>query len=105
MIGAKEPTLIIVDGKGFWRVPAWIAFSSHRWKGVVGTVDVDVETGEIIDLERSHSRIVEYLEKEVKPLVLPYQPRTDVPVEFIPKDIPPAKRLVVGEDGYLKLEE
>ena len=106
MIGAQEPSLVILGEKAVWRVPAWIAFTGGRWAGVIGQVDVDVESGEMLEPEKQKAAIIEYLETEVKPKLLPYQPQArEVPPEYLANDVPRGKRLIVAEDGQLKTAE
>lgn len=106
MIGAKEPSLVILGEKTVWRVPAWISFIQGRWEGLIGIVDVDVLTGEMLDLEKRRLAIVEYLETEVKPKLTPYQPQThEVPPEYIASDVPRGKKLVIAENGQINSAE
>ena len=103
LISAEEPTLL-VGTPTVWRVPAAISFPSLGRVGVVGTVCVDVETGETEDLTECQVRIERYLEEEVKPRLPPDKMRKrTVSDEFIPKHIPRAPTLVLNEDGYFVL--
>jgi hypothetical protein len=99
LISAEEPTLVL-GTPTVWRVPAAISFPSLGRVGVVGSVCVDVETGETEDLAECEARIIRYLEEEVKPRLPPYKMRKrTVPDEFIPKHLPPAPKLVLNEAG------
>lgn len=88
LIGAEEPTLVL-GTPTVWRVPAAISFPSLGRVGVVGTVGVDVESGETENLDICKARIEQYLEEEIKPKLPPYkmQERT-VPDKFIAKESP-----------------
>ncbi len=74
LIGAEEPTLIVGE-QTVWRVPAAISFPSLGRVGVVGTVCVDVESGEMEDLGKCKAKIERYLEEEIKPKLPPYKMR------------------------------
>jgi hypothetical protein len=46
-----DPPTLVIDERVVWRVPAWIGFPHTGRVDVVGTIDVDVETGEMGNLE------------------------------------------------------
>jgi hypothetical protein len=101
-MGAETPTLVVGE-QAVWRVPAYISFPSVGHAGTVGMVDVDAQTGEmdttaekIADLQKRGEEIAQQLP--------PYKPHT-TPPEYIPKNVPPAKVLVISEDGQLKPKE
>ena len=71
-MGADTPTLVI-GGHPVWRVPAHISFPRAGKFDNVGVVNVDVATGEMLDLNGAEKAIKEYLEKEVKHRVLKYE--------------------------------
>lgn len=51
-IGADVPTLVIdtsANERPVWRVPAYLSFARFGRVGAVGLVDVDVETGMILN--------------------------------------------------------
>ena len=80
MIGAGKATLVL-SKRPTWRVPAWIAFSGAPQKNIVGVVDVDVQTGEIINPNETKAKLEDYLEGTMKSkMVLP---------EFIIQELPP----------------
>jgi hypothetical protein len=66
MIGAGKPTLVL-SHKPTWRVPTWIAFPGVPQKNIVGVVDVDVQTGEIINPDDTKAKLENNLEVAVKP--------------------------------------
>jgi hypothetical protein len=79
MIGAGKATLVLSQ-RPTWRVPAWIAFPGVPQKNIVGVVDVDVQTGEIINPNESKAKLESHLEETVKPgLTLP---------EFVLQELP-----------------
>jgi hypothetical protein len=62
MIGVGKPTLVL-SHQPTWRVPTWIAFPGVSQKNIVGIVDVDVETGEIVNPDDTKVKIEGYLEE------------------------------------------
>jgi hypothetical protein len=73
LISADPPTLVVGE-QVVWRVPAWVGFSHTGRLGVVGAVEVDVETGEMVDLAARQHEIEQNLER-LKPALPPYQRR------------------------------
>jgi hypothetical protein len=45
---AENPDLVATDGRLRWRVPVVLSLAGHGRIGQVGTVDVDVQTGEVL---------------------------------------------------------
>ena len=93
LLGADPPTLVVGE-RAVWRVPAWIGFPSTGRVGVVGTVDVDVETGELLNPLERKAAIERYLEEEVKPrLPKDRQPVRELPPEYLTRlESPPKPR-------------
>ena len=58
-IGADEPALIVTGERVVWRVPLFIALPGLGRLGKVGTIDVDVKTGEILADQTALERISE----------------------------------------------
>jgi hypothetical protein len=46
LLRASEPTLVVFD-RIRWRVPVTLAYPGHGVVGTAGTLDVDVETGQL----------------------------------------------------------
>jgi hypothetical protein len=88
LLGADFPTLVVSEQQVFWRVPAWISFPHTGRIGLVGTVDVDIETGQMNDLPGCKIEIEQNLEK-LKPCVPPYKP----------KHLPPDSEYLVKNDS------
>jgi hypothetical protein len=95
LISADEPTLVVGEQVA-WRVPAYFSAPGVGRVGVVGTVDVDIKSGNIIDpakckleIEREASKLASHL--------LPFTP-FKVPPQYIPKHIPPASKLILPEE-------
>ena len=97
-----DPPLLVAGARPVWRVPAYISFSHTGHVSGVGAVDVDVETGGMLDVEGRKKAIEDYLEKKVLPCLPPYKPQGEVPPEFVPTDVPPAEVLIITDDGQLK---
>jgi hypothetical protein len=71
----------VLSQRPTWRVPAWIAFPGAPQKNIVGVVDVDVQTGEIINRSETKTKLENYLEEIIKPdLKLP---------QFVVQELPP----------------
>ena len=101
LIGADPPTLVVSE-QIVWRVPAWIGFPHMGRVGVVGMVDVDVTTGVMNNSPECKAEI-ERRAEELAARQPPYQPKGEVPEEFLPKHIPPAPKLTITEDGQLQV--
>ncbi len=74
LIGADSPTLIVGHNRDVWRVPAWIGFPHQGRVGTVGSVDVDVETGEMVHPAQRRQEIEERA-GALATLLPAYQPR------------------------------
>lgn len=98
LLGADEPTLVVGD-RVVWRVPAWLGLPHTGRIGVVGTVEVDVTTGEMTnspackaDLERRSEELAAH-----QP---PFQPKK-APKTYLAQGVPPVPVLHIQEDGTL----
>lgn len=80
LLGAEQPSLAVGD-QAIWRVPAWIGFPSLGRVGVVGTVEVDVETGELKNLSECRQEIERHLEE-----LRPHLPTSKQVVRELPAD-------------------
>ena len=99
LIGADPPTLVVGD-QVVWRVPAWIGFPHTGRAGIVGTVDVDVSTGAMDNTPECKAEI----ERRAEALAAqqpPYRPKSEVPEAYLPKNVPPAPKLYILDDGTL----
>ncbi|MDM8518984.1 hypothetical protein QUF64_02990 [Anaerolineales bacterium HSG6] len=96
LIGADLPSLVIGE-RVVWRVPAWISFPHTGRLGQVGTVDVDVETGQMSDLPKCKTAIEQNLEK-LEPHVPPYKPKHLSPdSEYLVKNMLPTPNVTPPE--------
>ena len=96
LIGADQPTLVVGD-RVIWRVPAWIGFPDVGRVGIVGTVEVDVETGELNNTPECQAEI-ERRAEELSTRLPPYRPKGEIPAKYLAKDIPLAQKLVLPEE-------
>lgn len=91
MIGAETPTLVLGDQVA-WRVPAVFTAPHVGHVGVVGTVEVDVQTGEMnnisaykVQIERSAQELAERLP--------PYPTKREVTAQYWAKDKLPTRKV------------
>ncbi len=86
MMHADAPTLVVDGKQAMWRVPAILTNSRVGDVGVAGTVDVDVHTGQMDNLEACREQITGHALEMAKKLP-PYQRRETVSEEFIPSTV------------------
>lgn len=98
LMGADEPALVVGD-RVVWRVPAWLGLPHTGRVGVVGTVDVDVTTGEMTNSPACKADL-ERRGEELAARQPPFQPKK-VPETYRAKGVPPAPVLSIQEDGSL----
>ena len=104
LMGAEPPTLVIGE-RAVWRVPAYISFPHVGKAGITGTIDVDVETGEMNNTPERKAEI-EQCAEQIAERQPPFK-LNELSPEYKAKmaNLPPAKRLIITEDGQLKPEE
>lgn len=73
---------------GVWRVPAILTAAHVGYVGVVGTVEVDAQSGEMANTPAQKDAILQEAGVLADRLP-PYQPRTTVPPQYFAKDIEP----------------
>lgn len=93
---AEAPTLV-VNGRSVWRVPAVLTAVHVGLVGIVGMVDVDAVTGDLIDAERSSEELIAK-GIQLAQTIPPYPGPRSVPDEFIPRNVPSAAILQLPED-------
>ncbi len=98
LMGAEAPTLVVGE-RVIWRVPAWISFPHVGRAGVVGTVDVDVTTGEMTNTPARKADIERQAEA-VAARQPPYRPR-ETPEKYLAKNVSPIPKLHILDDGTL----
>ncbi len=84
MIGADAPTLVIGEHV-VWRVSAYFSTPDVGRVGIVGTIDVDVNTGQMNNTPACKAEIERCAEALADQLP-PYQPKDKVPAQYIAKN-------------------
>lgn len=62
LLRAGEPTLVL-SKRLYWRVPVQLAFPDRGMIGTAGTLDVDVETGQILATPDDIAEITRHAER------------------------------------------
>ncbi len=83
LMGTEPPTLVIGE-RIMWRVPAWISFPQVGKAGEVGTIDVDVITGEMNNTPECRTEI-ERQAKKIAKRQSPFQPQQVSPQYLLPQ--------------------
>lgn len=96
MMRALTPTLVVGE-QVVWRVPASLGMPHLGQVGIVGMIDVDVETGEMTNILECKAEI-ERCAEELAGRLPPYHPRTETPPEHIATHVPHAPKLVIPEN-------
>ncbi len=89
MMGARTPKLVVGE-RIVWRVPAILTASHVGEVGVVGEIDVDVQTG-TMDITVGHIAELQALAIELGKKVPPYTARGSVPPAYLAKDFSPTR--------------
>ena len=89
MMTAKLPTLVI-GASVVWRVPVILTATHVGHVGVVGEVDVDVETGALHDLSARKAAILAQASKLATTIPL-YQPPATTPQAWLTKGPKPTR--------------
>ncbi len=64
-LGGDDPLLVTAKGRICWRVPVTLALPSLGRLGSVGTLDVDAQTGEILDTPDALRDIADHADRLV----------------------------------------
>lgn len=92
-LSAQTPMLVIGGEQPVWRVPVRLSLPTQGIFAVT-TVDVDTTTAQPLDIEAAHTKIIEALEKEVKPyLNLGKMKPRELPPNYLDSLNPPPQRL------------
>ena len=99
-IGAKPP-MLVVDHRPVWRVPAWLGIPRIGTEHTLGTVDVDVETGELYNLSSARTEI----ESQASTVSKKYEfsatyPSNTIIDDYLDPSIPLAPILELPDDEY-----
>lgn len=100
MIRASEPALVIGESPtsesiALWRVPAILTATHLGDVGVVGSIDVAVESGEMFDLEQCAVQILQRA-ASLAANMPPYTPRTNTPTDFLATQLQPTITAAMG---------
>ncbi|HMN31576.1 MAG TPA: hypothetical protein PKE45_25730, partial [Caldilineaceae bacterium] len=85
-MGAEAPTLVVGE-RVVWRVPIVLTASPVGIVGTAGTIDVDVDSGEMNNTAEHKEAIIQSAIELAKKLP-PHRPRS-VPAEYLAKDLQP----------------
>lgn len=77
MMGAREPILAIGE-RITWRVPVVLTAPHVGMVGIIGEIDIDVQTGEM-NVTPEHVTKLQVAGVEMGNKMLPYTPRKDMP--------------------------
>lgn len=92
-----EPPILVVNGRTVWRVPTVLTATHVGVVGVVGTVEVDAVTGDLIDADQRREELTVNGVKLAATLP-PYPGPRLISKAFVPGDTPQAA-LLVAEEG------
>lgn len=95
LLSPDDPTLVIGE-RVTWRIPVFFSAPGYGKLGTVGVVDVDVQTGNLLDLIACKA-IIEQSADRLASQLPAFQPFSPAP-EFIPSHIPSAARLELPEE-------
>ncbi|HHY54152.1 MAG TPA: hypothetical protein GYA08_01830 [Chloroflexi bacterium] len=80
MLAAETPDLVIGE-RTVWRAPVWIGFL-HQGRYAVGSLDVDAQTGAILDQEQSIA-MIRARATEIAATLPPYRPNPKIAAEYL----------------------
>jgi hypothetical protein len=91
VMGAMTPTLFVGDQQVVWRVPVELTAAHVGHVGIAGTVDVNVQTGELLIRDEGKAEISQAARLLARKMS-PYQPRTqaDLPDAFVGANVQPS---------------
>jgi len=98
LLGAEKPTLLIGE-QVVWQVPVWISFPHTGRVSQVGTINVDVTTGEMNNT-LSHKTKIEQIAQTVAQNQPPFQLR-EAPTAYLAQDVPAAPKVEIHDDGIM----
>lgn len=85
-MGADQPALV-VGTRSVWRIPVYWSASHAGRVGIVGTVEVDVLSGEIVNSSQCKAELIQRAQELASELP-PYQSR-ETPVAYLAKQVVP----------------
>jgi hypothetical protein len=98
LIGAERPTLVVGE-QVVWRVPAVFRAPDLGRVGVVGIIEVEVNSG-VMTLPSDLGPELERKAEELAERLPPYQPKGPAPEKYRPQHLPPAPTLVLDKAGF-----
>ena len=96
MLAADTPDLVI-GARTIWRVPVWIGFL-HQGCFAVGALDVDAQTGAILDPDRSLAAIRAQA-TEIAATLPAYSPNPKIAAEYLAPNPITAEILSLEEEA------
>ncbi len=94
MLLGTEPPALVLDEVIVWRVPVILIAPGHGTLGTVGAIDVAVQTGDLIDLNKQQG-LIEQQAALIAARLPHFQPRTDVYSGSVPTHLPTTSSLTV----------
>lgn len=92
LLSAQTPMLTLAE-RIVWRVPVTLSKTHLGTIGQVGTVDVDVLTGELIDTTEIDKASLIQAAQALSHSLPPYQPRQEIADTYLPDQLPRAPLL------------
>lgn len=89
MLLSAEPPALVIDTVIVWRVPVRLIAPGYGALGTVGFVDVNVQTGELLDLEQKKV-LIEAQAAQLTARLPDFQPSQAVYAPAIPTQLPTA---------------
>lgn len=99
LIDADSPTLVVGE-RVVWRVPVWIGFPHTGRAGDVGSIEVDVTSGDM-NITPEVKTAIEQQAEVVAAQQPPYQPKEYIPEAYLAKNASSTPALRILEDGTL----
>lgn len=96
MITTGEPLLVVDGVTAVWRVPAIFTATHIGEVGTAGMVDVDVQTGVLIDTETCKAIILQGARDLAKKMPA-YTPRTATPKAYLASNVKPTHTQPQGD--------
>ena len=100
LLGVDPPTLVVGE-QVVWRVPVWMSFPHTGRAGIVGVVDVNVETGRMNNSPDCKTAI----ERQAQALAAKQPPYHlhEAPADYLAQNIPPSPPVYTLDDGTLTI--
>ena len=95
LMHSLPPTLVIGEQQVVWRVPASFSAPDVGQVGLIGTIDVDVETGDMSNTDEQQTALIQRAE-ELAARLPPYQPKQNIPTEYLAKKVPPSPSVTIN---------